>query len=214
MKREEEQSQTCEETCPETHEEAYSEAYEEALRLTVVAHRQQVRKGSGLPYIIHPVHVSVILLRHGFSTEAAIAGLLHDIVEDQGYALAEIVEQFGPRVAEMVDALSERKYNARGEKRAWKVRKREALEQIRTASRGAVAVKAADALHNAKSFLEDLEQKGPQIWRNFNQGAGPQLAYYRRIVEVSRESLGTHPLIEELDEAVGRLAQAIRETGG
>jgi len=214
MKRKEERPQRCEATRPGTSDEAYSEAYEEALRLAVVAHRQQVRKGSGLPYIIHPVHVSVILLRHGFSTEAAIAGLLHDIVEDQGYALAEIAEQFGTRVAEMVDALSERKYNDYGEKRAWKVRKREALEQIRAASRGAVAVKAADALHNAESFLEDLEQKGPQIWRHFNQGAGLQLAYYRKIVVVSRERLGLHPLTEELAEAVDRLARAIRETSG
>ena len=205
-------SETREEAYSETCEEAYSEAYEDALRLAVVAHRQQTRKGSGFPYIIHPVHVSVLLLRHGFSTEAAIAGLLHDIVEDQGYALAEIKQQFGPRVAEIVDALSERKYDDRGEKRAWRVRKREALEQMRTASRDAVAVKAADALHNAESFLEDLEQKGPQIWCQFNQGAELQLAYYREIVDVSRERLGPHPLVEELTETVHILAQAIKET--
>jgi (p)ppGpp synthase/HD superfamily hydrolase len=191
----------------------YSERYERALRLAVTLHRHQTRKGSGLPYVVHPIHVSVILLRHGFSTEAGIAGLLHDIVEDQGYDLDEITEQFGPRVARMVDALSERKRDAQGQKRAWKVRKREALEQIREASREAVAIKAADALHNAESFVEDLKREGPQIWHHFNQGPEPQLAYYRRIVEVSRERLGPHPLVEELDEAVQRLARAISETG-
>ncbi len=194
-------------------EKGYSETYEEALRLAIALHHGQTRKGSGLPYIVHPIHVSVILLRHGFSTEAAIAGLLHDVVEDQGYSLTEIAERFGPKVAGMVDALSERKRDARGEKRPWKVRKREALEQIGDASREAVAVKAADALHNAESFVEDLRREGPQIWRHFNQGPETQLDYYRKIVEVSKRRLGPHLLVEELAEAVRSLARAINETG-
>lgn len=193
-------------------EEGYSEAYEEALRLAIAAHRHQTRKGSGLPYAVHPIHVSVILIRHGFSTEAAIVGLLHDIVEDQGHDLADINERFGPVVARMVDALSERKRDTRGQKRPWGVRKREALGQIRDASREAVAVKAADALHNARSFVEDLQREGPQLWRHFNQGPEPQLDYYRKILEVSKKRLGPHPLVEELAEAVDSLAQAISET--
>jgi len=193
-------------------ERAYSETYEEALRLAIVAHRRQMRKGSGLPYIVHPVHVSVILLRHGFSTEAAIAGLLHDVVEDQGYDLTEITEQFGPVVMEMVAVLSERKRDASGERRAWTVRKREALARVRTASRDAVAVKAADALHNTRSFLEDLRRDGPEIWRHFNEGPEKQLDYYREIVEVCTERLGSHPLADELADAVTDLAREISRT--
>jgi len=192
--------------------EGFSTAYEEALRLAVVAHRQQKRKGNGLPYIIHPIHVSVILLRHGFSTEAAIAGLLHDVVEDQDYELAEITQQFGPRVGEMVDILSERKRNDRGERRPWVVRKRETIERMETASRETMAVKAADTLHNAHSFSEDLRREGAELWRHFNRGPQHQLDYYRSIVELSEKHLGRHPLVEELIGAVDRLAQAIDET--
>jgi len=194
-------------------EEGYSETYEEALRFATVAHRQQTRKGSGLPYIIHPIHVSVILLRHGFSTETAVAGLLHDVVEDQGYDLTEITRRFGPQVARMVDALSERKCDARGRKRPWKVRKDEALEQIEDASQEAVAVKMADALHNAESFVEDLQREGSKIWCHFNQGPAHQLDYYCKIVDVGSARLGSHPLVEELSEAVQRMAEAISETG-
>lgn len=193
-------------------ETAYSEAYEQALRLAVVAHTGQKRKGSGLPYIVHPIHVSVILLRHGFSVEAAIAGLLHDIVEDQGYDLAEVSEQFGPRVAKMVGALSERKLDADGRRRPWNTRKREALEKIQNASREAMAVKAADALHNGKSFVEDLRREGRRVWQHFNQGPDPQLAYYSEIVKIGKEKLGPHPLVDELARVVQDLAQAIKET--
>ena len=194
-------------------EEGYSEQYEQALRVAIVAHRCQTRKGSGLPYVIHPVHVSVILLRYGFSMETAIAGLLHDVVEDQGYDLVDIERQFGARVAEMVAALSERKSDAAGVKRSWEVRKREALQQMREASPEAAAIKCADTLHNALSFVQDLRREGAEVWRHFNRGPQSQLTYYRRVLDVAGERLGAHPLVAELDGAVAQLARAIDETG-
>jgi (p)ppGpp synthase/HD superfamily hydrolase len=195
-------------------EEGYSEQYEQALRVTTVAHRGQTRKGSGLPYVIHPIHVSVILLRYGFSMETAIAGLLHDVVEDQGYDLAEIERQFGVRVAEMVAALSERKSDAAGAKRSWEVRKREALQQIREASLETVAVKCADTLHNAHSFVQDLRRDGAEVWQHFNRGPQSQLRYYRQVLDLAGERLGAHPLVAELEGAVAQLARMVDETGG
>ena len=195
------------------NETGYSTAYERALRLAIVAHREQSRKGSGLPYSVHPVHVSVILLRHGFSTDVAIAGLLHDLVEDQGFDLNELDRRFGSQVSRIVDALTEQKHDTRGEKRPWTIRKREALEKLEGSSKEAAAVKAADALHNAESFIEDLQRDGAEIWRHFNQGPAEQLAYYRRIASISEERLGSHPLVAELAATVKTLADAIEETG-
>jgi (p)ppGpp synthase/HD superfamily hydrolase len=191
----------------------YSERYEQALRLAARLHRSQTRKGSDLPYITHPVHVSVILLRHGFSTEVAIAGLLHDVVEDQEYALGPIKEQFGAQVAEIVAALSECKEDAQGAKRPWETRKREALEHMRQASLEAVAVKVADALHNAQCFVLDLRREGPTLWKHFNRGPEAQWDYYRKLLQIARERLENHPLVDELTDAVQALVQAIDKTG-
>ncbi len=191
----------------------YSTSYEEALKVATVAHLDQRRKGSQLPYVVHPIHVSVILLRHGFSTEIAIAGLLHDVVEDQGYELAEIERRFGPEVSSMVDALSEQKRDAQGNKRAWEVRKREALEKLRQASREAVAVKAADVLHNAHSFARDLRREGPEVWHHFNRGPRQQLSYYRDALDIVEERWRGHPLVTEVADAVRLLRLAVRETG-
>jgi (p)ppGpp synthase/HD superfamily hydrolase len=187
----------------------YSEPYEDALRLAATAHRHQNRKGCDVPYITHPVHVSVILLRHGFPTEVAIAGLLHDVVEDQGYELSRIEDEFGPRVAEIVAALSERKTDAQGLKRPWEVRKQEALEHMRHASPEAAAVKLADALHNVRSTALDLRREGPQVWRRFNRGPGPTLNYYRQIIHIARQRLRAHPLVDELAAAVDDLARTL-----
>lgn len=192
---------------PVETEEGYSELYEDALRLAAVAHFDQKRKGSGLPYIIHPVQVSVILLRHGFPVEVAVAGLLHDVVEDQGHELTEIEGRFGTRVAEIVAALTERKMDAQGAKRPWSVRKQEGLRQMRRGSPQAVAVKAADALHNVRSFVSEVRERGGQVWRHFNGGPQAQIEYYRRVLEIAKERLQNHPLVDELVDAIDELVQ-------
>jgi len=183
----------------------YSERYEQALRMAAVAHRPQSRKSSDLPYVTHPFHVSVILLRHGFSMDVAIAGLLHDVVEDQGIALSEIEAEFGPRVAGFVAALSECKRDAQGNRRPWEVRKQEVLDCVRQAAPEVAAIKAADTLHNARCTLQDVRRDGPEVWQRFNRGAALQLDYYRRIVQVARERLGDHAIVDELAELVAEL---------
>ena len=55
---------------------------ERALRWAAQGHDGQVRKGSPVPYIEHPMAVAMILDRAGFPDEVVIAGLLHDLVED------------------------------------------------------------------------------------------------------------------------------------
>jgi len=191
---------------------AYSERYEQALRLATTVHRHQNRKGADLPYISHPVHVSVILLRHGFSTDVAIAGLLHDVVEDQGVPLSEIEEQFGPQVAEFVAALSEHKTDEQGARRPWEARKQELFEHVREARPEVAAIKAADALHNARTTALDARQKGPGIWSRFTRGPQALLAYYYQAIQVTRERLGNHPLVDELAEAVEELRGIVRDT--
>ena len=190
---------------------AYSQRYEAALTLAAQAHRHQDRKAGDVPYIVHPVHVSTILLRHGFSEDVVIAGLLHDVVEDQGIPPECIEADFGPMVAEIVAAVSERKLEA-GAPRPWEIRKQELLAQVREASPEAVAVKAADALHNARSLARDLDQEGPSIWRRFSGGPDPSLSYYQSVGVLVRERLGQHPLADELAEGIRDLERVIAET--
>jgi predicted enzyme related to lactoylglutathione lyase len=188
--------------------QGYDELYEVALRLAARAHRNQTRKGTDLPYIAHPVHVSAILRRHGFSRQVVIAALLHDVVEDQDVTVAEIESQFGEKVAEIVDALSERRNDADGEVRPWHIRKAEAVEKIRRASAAAAAVKAADVLHNAQSILYDLRHDGPGVWQRFTRDPEQMLGYYGRIVALVQGKLGSHPLVKELLATLAEINQA------
>jgi len=192
---------------------SYSERYDAALALAASAHAGQTRKGSTIPYIVHLVHVSVVLIRYGFPEDVAIAGLLHDIVEDQDYPLSDIEARFGLAVAEMVAAATEQKKEA-GRPRRWEDRKREALDHIRQAGADAVAVKAADVLCNTRAMASALRQNGPSVWDHFSRGPEQSMWYYRSLADIARERMAGHPLLAELDEAVRDLDQAIGETQG
>ena len=83
--------------------------FTEALEYARAHHADQRRKGTTIPYLAHLLAVSAIVLEHGGSETAAIAALLHDVVEDGGgeRALAEIGERFGPEVAAIVAGCSD-----------------------------------------------------------------------------------------------------------
>ena len=192
--------------------QAYSERYEAALVLAARAHRHQTRKGSDVPYLVHPVHVSVILLRHGFPGDVAIAGLLHDVVEDQDIPLSDIQAGFGRTVADMVAALTERKLE-NGIERSWEVRKREALEQLEGSDPDVVAVKAADVLHNTRTLARQLQRHGSSVWSHYTRGPDASLWYARCVASIAGDRLGAHPLVGELEDAISRLQRIISGTG-
>ena len=58
--------------------------YLEALNFAFKLHSKQFRKGTKIPYFFHLSSVSNHVIENGGDTDEAIAGLLHDAVEDQG----------------------------------------------------------------------------------------------------------------------------------
>jgi hypothetical protein len=72
---------------------------EKAICVAAEAHKGQKRKGSGIPYIFHPLGVGAILAENGCSMEVITAGILHDTVEDTDLTLSDIENMFGKEVA-------------------------------------------------------------------------------------------------------------------
>ncbi len=77
-----------------------------AFDLAVEAHAPQRRK-SGEAYIFHPIAVARIVAKQiGLDATAIAAALLHDVVEDTDYTLADIERLFNKNVARIVDGLT------------------------------------------------------------------------------------------------------------
>lgn len=80
----------------------------DAWSLAQTAHRGQVRK-DGARVIDHVAGVISNILRFGpADAELRAAAVLHDVVENTPVPLEAIAERFGPRVARLVDAVTNR----------------------------------------------------------------------------------------------------------
>lgn len=78
----------------------------DAFDIAVDAHKDQRRK-SGEAYIFHPIAVAKIVASEiGLDATSIAAALLHDVVEDTEYTLADIERMFGETVARIVDGLT------------------------------------------------------------------------------------------------------------
>ena len=165
---------------------AFLPAVDTALIVASLVHRFQERKGTEIPYIIHPVHVALLLQRSGYDAALVTAGLLHDVLEDMEFgnrtlqedfsdtfpdaalpvmagaetfrrAFLQFMERsFGADVMSLVRAVSEAK-NDGEPSRSWTKRKAEQFARFEAADDWRIfALKAADTLHNVQSVLREL----------------------------------------------------------
>jgi GTP pyrophosphokinase len=92
----------------ELSEEALDEriaSLHRALEIGRSSHSTQVRK-SGEPYFFHPLRVAHMAARHWMDFSSIIAALLHDVVEDTPFTLAQVRAEFGDEVALLVNGLT------------------------------------------------------------------------------------------------------------
>ena len=133
----------------------------EAYELARSAHSLQRRK-SGEPYILHPLAVARIV---GVDLEQdarmVAAALLHDVVEDTPYTLADITGRFGSEVAALVNVVTKRpKANYDQSKQIDNFR--QLLQSIHTDVR-ALLIKLADRLHNMRTLEAQRPDKQLKI---------------------------------------------------
>ncbi|MCK5683295.1 HD domain-containing protein, partial [bacterium] len=78
-----------------------------AIEFATKAHSGQYRKGSLVPYIIHPIRVCKILINYNCGEIVASAGVLHDVLEDTPRTRKDITKSFGSKICTLVETVSE-----------------------------------------------------------------------------------------------------------
>jgi (p)ppGpp synthase/HD superfamily hydrolase len=181
----------------------YGEKFEAALVYAARLHRDQTRKGSGIPYVNHLLAVAAIVGENGGTEEEVVAALLHDAPEDHGgrARLEEIRERFGDDVAEIVAGCTD---TYEDPKPAWRPRKEAYVAHVRAAPASVRLVSAADKLHNARSILADLRVSGDALWGRFTGGKEGTLWYYRAL-DGALGAAGTNAAVG------GELGRVVRE---
>ena len=154
--------------------------YYRAFEYANTWHRDQARKSTTLPYILHPMGVASLVLEAGGDEEQAIAALLHDVPEDCGgeERLTEILEMFGPRVEAMVRGCSDSLVAEKEDKAPWRERKQAHIDHVATADMDTLIVTAADKVHNGRAIATDLQTIGNEVWNRFNASREDIIWYY------------------------------------
>jgi len=178
-----------------------SERYKDAMLFPVRLHDNQTRKGTEIAYLTHLMSVSALVMENGGNEDEAIAGLLHDAIEDQSKhyqseflteprlgraALKRDIElRYGARVLAIVVGCTDDEDFAkpaageRGSVQAWRERKEAYIAHIREASDvGLLRVSCADKLHNARTILLDWYQHGEDVWSRFRAGSRDGVIWY------------------------------------
>lgn len=122
-----------------------------ALQFAIVAHGDQKRKYTGVPYVTHTIEVAEMVLLHGGSVEQVAAALLHDTVEDTSVTIEEIHNEFGFEIGTLVGWLTDVSLPEDGNRAA-----RKALDRAHTlaAPHDAQFVKLADLISNTTSIVD------------------------------------------------------------
>lgn len=171
-----------------------TDRFTHAVDYARVAHAAQSRKGSRIPYLYHLLGVASLVIEFGGSEDQAIAGLLHDVIEDCGAAHEPVVRsRFGDVVANIVLACTDGTADEKAvhdtpeaKRRDWFERKRAYLAHLAQAPDEVLLVSGCDKLHNARAIVQDLEDPavGTGVFDRFTGGRSGSLGYYESLATI------------------------------
>lgn len=128
------------------------EIIERAFNFARMAHKG-IRRRSGEPYILHPIAVAKIASQEiGLGSTSICAALLHDVVEDTDYTVEDIRQQFGRKIAELVNGLTKISGGIFGDKASAQAENFRKLLLTMSEDIRVVLIKMADRLHNMRTL--------------------------------------------------------------
>jgi (p)ppGpp synthase/HD superfamily hydrolase len=175
----------------------------DAIGFAADAHRGHFRKGTKIPYIVHPLNVAKILIDACCPEDVVVAGILHDTVEDAPVSLDEIRRRFGEAVARIVEGASEP-----DKSKSWEQRKAHTIRFLETAPEEVLLVSCADKIDNLEAIGEDKGRVGEEVWARFKRDRDQQEWYFRSVLAVLEEHLTVGPgpfLVSHLTKAVAEV---------
>lgn len=122
-----------------------------AVEFAERAHRGQMRKYTGEPYIVHPLEVAQLVSTVVADEDTIIAALLHDVVEDTVVTLEQIRLAFGDAVAKLVHEVTDISRKEHGNRA---IRKGMDRQHLSMASSAGQTIKLADLISNTRSIVQ------------------------------------------------------------
>ncbi|MBQ7202053.1 HD domain-containing protein [Candidatus Saccharibacteria bacterium] len=177
--------------------------FDKAIIFATKAHSGACRKGTDIPYIVHPLEAASIVATMTKDKNVLAAAVLHDVVEDTKYTNEDIKNEFGEEVARLVAAESENKREDLPEAETWRIRKQETIDHLKNhASKNAKIIALGDKLSNIRAIARDYAKLGEEFWNRFNvKDKNEHAWYYKSLVEAFSD-LSDEPAYKEYEKLV------------
>lgn len=186
---------------------------QKAIIEAAILHKDQVRKETPIPFIVHPYSVATILSNYTDDEDIIIAGLLHDVLEDvPNYDAKKMEKDFGEKVYKIVKGVSEDKDPNEKKKKTieeWKRCKQGYIDNLRDDSFEVLMVSCADKIHNLLSMQEAYKEQGEDLWKRFSGPKEEQMWFYREVLIILKKRL-KNPIVEELERTYKETEQIIK----
>lgn len=159
-----------------------------AIIFATNAHKNVMRKGSDLPYILHPLETGIIVSTLTDDETIIAAAILHDVLEDTDTSYEELKAEFGES-ADLVRLETEDKRRNLPPEATWKVRKQETINHLMQETRiGVKQIALADKLSNIRSMYRDYQTLGDSLWERFHEKRPSEQGwYYKSLVTALKD---------------------------
>ncbi len=175
-----------------------SNKYKKALDFSYNFYQNKYRKGQKFPYFTYLSSVSNLIIENNGSTDEAIAGLFHDILEDEnGIKKQSVIKnKFGVRVLNIVKQCSNAPVYFTN-KDDWLKNKREFLDNMQKKSQSSLLVCICDKLHSLNCIISDYNKIGKKLWKNYYISPENINWYYRSLCKNFKRFLKNHKNLKD-----------------
>jgi hypothetical protein len=172
--------------------EATSDPLSRALTLAERLHAGEDWKGTGRPYLFHPLAVASLVQRYGGDVEQAAAALVHDAIERPEAAPAALATALGAEVSRLAHAFADPPEAAGVAD--WGERKKLYLAKVRGLDRRARLIIAAEELHELDVLLDDLRERPPiEVWPRYGATRHNVGWYFREMLLSLQQAAARDP---------------------
>ena len=173
--------------------------FDKAVKFATEAHSGTERRGKAYPYILHPMEAASIVATITNDQEMLAAAILHDTVEDTDVTIEQIREQFGERVAKLV----QHETAPLDESLSWRE-----CKTIQAKPYDSKVVALGDKLSNMRDIAWDYRKVGDEVWKLFHAPNGKSDVewYYRSLgnaLSELSETLAYQEFVSLLKEVFG-----------
>ena len=176
-----------------------------AIIYAVRAHAGTERRGKGFPYIVHPMEAMAIVATLTSDQALLAAAALHDVVEDTELTVEDIRAEFGDRIADLVEAESDKFVEGVSESDSWRTRKQAAIDRLAEAPLEVKMVAMGDKLSNMRAIARDYAVQGDGLWELFHvKDRASHEWHYRGLADSLRALAGT-PAFEEFERLIDQV---------